>query len=116
MGEIEVYRLSKDIVNRFVPRKTVGVYRLGVKERHGFRVRYFGRSDTNLRKRLLKHADERRFTYFSFEETSTILEAFRQECREWHMMMKTENVIHPDAPKSLPYRCIYCMVLGAQIS
>lgn len=111
-----IYELSKRIVNLVVPKRSVGVYRLGIKRRERFWLYYFGRSDTDLRRRLAQHVKDALFSHFSFETTETIFEAYRRECREWHMgIAQAKNFIHPRVPKGLPYRCVYCMLLGIQI-
>ena len=109
--EIRVYNLKPLIIKQIVPKKSVGSYRLGIFSEEQFDVLYFGRSDTDLRRRLLQHAKEGKFSHFTFEETNGLFDAFRQECRDWHMkILNTKNCIHPFAPKRLPYICPYCLI------
>jgi len=107
-GELDVLNLQKAAIDRNIPTPATGIYYLGTLQDGCLSVQYVGRSDTDLRRRLLQHTSEGKFTFFSFRLTKTILEAFRLECREWHRFCETLNLIHPDAPKSLPYLCPYC--------
>jgi|TARA_Y100000310_G_C20683511_1_gene817540 hypothetical protein len=105
---MELLKLCKPVVDGIVSNGLVGVYCLGEKSPKGFHVGYVGRSDTDLRRRLLQHVQSGKFSYFYFVQTETIFDAFRIECREWHRFFELGNAIHPDAPKNLPYICPYC--------
>ncbi len=105
---MNILNLCKPVVDRSVSKNSVGVYCLGKKTPKGFCVGYVGRSDTNLKRRLLQHVQNGKFSQFYFIPTKTIFDAFRMECREWHRFFELSNVIHPDAPKNLPYICPYC--------
>ena len=109
--EIRVYNLKPLIIKQIVPKKSVGSYRLGIFSEEQFDVLYFGRSDTNLQRRLLQHSKDGKFSHFTFELTDSLLEAYRLECRDWHMKIPfAKNCTHPFAPKRLPYACPYCLV------
>jgi len=107
---MKVYDLKPCVVNKIVPKKSVGSYRLGILKKDKFEVLYFGRSDTDLNRRLLQHSKEAKFTHFTFEVADSLFHAFRQECRDWHMRISnSKNCVHPFAPKRLPYVCPYCL-------
>lgn len=97
-------------VRTVIPSAATGFYRLGVIEDGEFRPRYFGRSDRELRSRLLTHRRERpEMTHFAPMVTSTIRRAFELECREWHLRGESmENEIHPASPRHIAYDCPYC--------
>ena len=102
-------RLTVINVKKYVPRNATGVYFLATKGSNGFIIRYIGRSDLKLRSRLLQHAGAKKYRYFSFQITETILEAYRIECREYHNAVSfLDNKIHPRKPKNLDYKCPYC--------
>lgn len=108
---MEVHKLKPVEIKQLVPKKSVGSYRLGVFSDENLDVRYFGRSDTDLRRRLLQHAKEEKFSHFTFETANMLFDAFRQECRDWHMNISNiKNCVHPFAPKRLPYVCPYCLI------
>lgn len=101
--------LSAAIVRQLIPRKNVGFYRIGTMRGGKFTVRYFGRSDVDLRRRLLSHCHAKTGTHFEFRMTPYIYRAFVLECAEWHLAHPTaKNLNHPDAPRWIDYLCPYC--------
>ena len=105
---MEFELLTSKNVRALVPKNATGVYFLANKENGKFVLKYVGRSDTKLRNRLLQHAKEGKYSYFSFVLTRTIFDAFRIECREYHNAVNLDNKIHPRKPKNLDYKCPYC--------
>ena len=75
-------------------------------------VRYVGRSDKCLLKRLRQHIGYGKYEFFSYQYSPTyplVRTAFDIECREFHLFKdQLDNKIHPDAPRHLPYKCKYC--------
>ena len=50
----------------------------------------------DIRSRILKHSSKKDFTHFTFEETGDLEEAFRRECRDYHLEIPTvSNERHP---------------------
>ena len=102
---------SETIANQLAS-KQIGNYWLGHFSADGsFIVRYIGRSDTCLKRRLLEHAKKGKYEAFIFRKTEQIKESFDIECREWHLLKnigQLDNLIHPDSPTRLPYKCKYC--------
>ena len=96
-----------EIVSDAVPKGTVGVYRLWNKNNNNFVIKYFGRS-VDIRSRILKHSSKKDFTHFTFEETGDLEEAFRRECRDYHLEIPTvSNERHPGSTSS-ESQCTYC--------
>jgi hypothetical protein len=102
--------LNSRKIESHVPSGTVGFYRLGCKPDGEFAISYFGRSDTDLKRRLDEHVDSRNETHFTARVTDNIHTAFKLECREWHAPVETSNLRHPDAPDGIAYTCPYCHI------
>ncbi len=103
-------RLRPDVVDKAVPHGLIGTYLLGTKTKNGtFVPQYVGRSDVDLRRRLLQHAEAGGFEWFALMPAETIFEAYQVECRGWHLFTRLANAIHPGAPRNLPYKCPYCI-------
>jgi len=107
MNEV-IYKLTEAVVKTLFGKNIIGMYVLGDYEEDYFKVGYVGRSDTDIRKRLLQHSKNNEYDYFFAIPTDTIFEAYKLECREWHRFFDINNSIHPDAPNNLPYKCPYC--------
>ncbi len=98
---------QREIVNLVVPHRP-GVYVLYRGERPGMSA-YVGRSDTDLRSRILASAaNHRGVRWFSFEVASSPLEAYDLECRYYHALQPTNNLVHPDAPAGTDIACPVC--------
>jgi len=102
-------KLDKEVVLRLVSEKEIGAYCLGTFITGSHEVKYVGRSDNNLRNRLLNHAREGKYVYFAFWTTKTIIEAYYKECELFHNHNSAVNKMHPDAPRNLPYFCPFCL-------
>ena len=107
---METHALERRSIERLIEAKTIGNYWLGEYTDDGqYFVRYIGRSDKCLRKRLTDHVSVGKYVIFSFSVAHSIREGFDIECREYHLLKdQLDNIIHPDAPRHLPYRCQYC--------
>lgn len=102
-------KLTPNGVRQVVPSDVTGFYRLGFIRNGKFRTLYFGRSDSDLQQRLLTHAGKGWYDHFTFEVTNTIGEAYRLECRDWHLHGdRLRNHIHPARPDGTKKRCPYC--------
>ena len=95
-----------EIAGDAIPKGTVGVYRLWNKVKGQYVLRYFGRS-ANIRSRIMRHSVNDDCSHFTFEETDDLEEAFRRECRDYHLEIPTTlNERHPgsaDSGKTCPY-------------
>ena len=113
---MDIHILESDTIAQNVARKLIGNYWLGDFSSDGsLYVRYIGRSDTCLRRRLKEHSGKAKYEAFVFRESEQIKEAFDIECREWHMLNslgQLDNQIHPDSPSKLPYKCAYCKTIN----
>lgn len=106
------YRLTPDAIRLIIPEGCIGVYALGDIEGGQFTIKYVGRSDHSLRRRLLTHNLLYRFSYFIFMTVSSMQECFELESRWWHdcklAHLPIQNRIHPDAPSGKKIQCPYC--------
>ena len=96
------YTFDLYTINHKVTKKSAGNYALGHTGKDGkFYVNYVGRSDTNLHNRLVSQLTEHPHPEFKFSYTSSVLEAYEKECRNYHDFggcNSLENDIHPDKP------------------
>lgn len=106
------YRFTPDVIRQVIPEECIGVYALGDVEDGVFTVKYVGRSDHSLRRRLLTHNLLYEFSYFIFMKVPTVQKGFELESRWWHdcklARLPIVNRIHPDAPSGEKVRCPYC--------
>jgi hypothetical protein len=90
----------------FVPRGSIGNYLLYDVAN---RIRYVGRSDTDLQSRLLGHVNEdTTYMYFQCWDADSPKEAYYKECEQYHRYLDTGlllNQNHPDRPENMPYLC-----------
>ena len=84
---------------------TVGVYYLGHIKDGKFILRYVGRDDVDIQRRLREHITaieankEPRYTYFAYLACSTTSQAYRLECKAFHLRRsEITNEIHPARP------------------
>jgi len=71
-------------------------------------IRYVGRSDTDLQKRLLDHVNERPYKSFKFSYATSPKEAYYKECEQYHEHNKFGRLMnknHPDRPENMPHLC-----------
>lgn len=75
-------------------------------------IRYVGRSDTDLQKRLLDHVNEPHYKSFKFSYADSPEEAYYKECKQYHEYEKSgklRNEKHPDCPDGMGHlRCPVC--------
>lgn len=99
-------------VRNTVPERVPGVYILGeFNMRKGFAPVYVGRSDFDVRSRLIAHCSGAGFRYFVVRTCARALEAFQRECFYWHALRGSDrllNVYHPDSPSGFGLACPYC--------
>ncbi len=103
------HSLTPEGVREEVSDGTPGFYRLGVLVNGDFHTAYFGRSDTCLQRRLCQWAQLGWYPHFVATVTETVEEAYRLECRDWHLHGDdTVNQRHPAAPDGTTHHCEYC--------
>ena len=108
-----MFELNLDTINRLIKDNVVGNYALGYKSINGsFIVHYVGRSDTDLKQRLIQHLDDKkRYPFFKYRIASSIKEAYLRECKNYHDFggeNYLENEIHPAKPEGTKEVCPYC--------
>lgn len=92
----------------------IGNYALGYENDNGsFLVKYVGRSDTDLRRRLIEHYNNREtYEFFKFKYAKSVEDTFIEECRNYHDFGESkslDNERHPDRPDGKKYlTCPYC--------
>ncbi|MGW7314629.1 GIY-YIG nuclease family protein [Streptomyces sp. NPDC054865] len=71
--------------------------------------RYVGRSDTDIRRRLLRHCTDQRGAYFTYDVHNNAVSAFDMECALFHALSpQLTNRIHPDRPDFHETACVFC--------
>lgn len=94
-----------------------GVYVLGWEASGGSQWLYVGRSDNNLRSRLMQHLPAKETSIrlqisspdrFWFRYTETPEEAFHIECQLYHAHHYLGNLTHPDRGPDLTWQCLVC--------
>lgn len=99
------YRLLPWLVRALIPPRRVGTYVLS----NGGGPTYVGRSDNDLRERLLNHAATQKARYFTYQVYPTPEKAFIAECAAYHALKgSVTNLIHPAVPSGNKVRCPFC--------
>ncbi|MFQ5910859.1 MAG: hypothetical protein ACE5IJ_09105 [Thermoplasmata archaeon] len=102
------YSLGERAVGDHTWSEHPGVYKL-MMTRYG-PVRYVGRSDSDVRARLLQHVREGDYNYFWVVHESDPVAAFLRECRLWHRHRGTidNDKVHPARPAGCREGCPTC--------
>ena len=91
-------------IDNYIINSSCGVYILS---KDGKKPYYVGRSDNDLRVRILQSAKERECDYFLAWETSSAMQAYKLECEYYHKYEEIIiNAIHPDVPDGTYWRCL----------
>jgi hypothetical protein len=86
-----------------IAKSPYGVYILS---KTGKKPHYVGRSDNDLKGRILRSVKEKRCSYFWAQETSSPMQAYKLECKYYHKYEEiVVNEIHPDVPDGTNWRC-----------
>ncbi|MFN6513016.1 MAG: hypothetical protein RMY29_000770 [Nostoc sp. CreGUA01] len=104
------YQLAPDILRSLIPKDKIGVYVLGNIGLSRFYPIYIGRSDICLLTRLLTHNYRDKATHVTWRLTSSIKQAFYQECCLYHTYEEQNflNDVHPASPKGSRLICPVC--------
>jgi hypothetical protein len=106
-------RLRPWLVRALIPPRLIGTYVLYTA--HG-RPIYVGRSDTDVRRRLLRHCTDRHGDYFTYDMHHTTVNAYDVECALFHLLAaEVSNRIHPDRPDFHPTTCAFCRPLQTRL-
>ncbi len=101
-------RLRPWLVRALVPPQRIGTYVLYTATG---RPAYIGRSDTDIRRRLLQHCTGRRGAYFTYDVHHSVTAAYDVECALFHLLAPhLANRMHPDRPDFHPTPCVFCML------
>ncbi len=105
MSSVHSLRLSPWLIRAAIPARLIGTYVL-------YRQRspvYIGRSDTDLRRRLLEHSAHPRGDYFTYDIHPSPSQAFEVECSLFHALRsELSNVLHPHRPHHRAEVCPFC--------
>lgn len=107
------FDLTNESIDRNITKTSAGNYALGYVTDGTFYVRYVGRSDTDVNKRLKDHVGKHKS--FKYSYASSPKAAFEKECNNFHDFgeeKKLENDIHPDRPKNSDWKCPRCKIFG----
>lgn len=109
MTRVRAFRLLPWLIRAVIPHGRIGSYVLFIRAEPA----YVGRSDTDLRRRLLEHAASRRGDFFTYDVHGCPLHAYQSECSLFHNLAgRITNSIHPSAPAFSHVRCDFC---GSQL-
>lgn len=107
------YSLNSESVNKAVSETSPGAYVLGEFKADHFQPRYVGRSDRNVRGRLIDHVSDTDYSFFCFQYCGTVREAFEAECIFFHSFESDlDNKRHPDRPNGKDWSCPCCDHFG----
>lgn len=106
------HELKKEVIETLKD-GLIGNYALGyMSANNSFVVHYVGRSDTDLKQRLLQHLDDTKvYPYFKFSVANTVKEAYLKECKNFHDFggeKYLDNKNHPAKPEGIKEVCPYC--------
>lgn len=104
------YTLNDSYIDKFDSNE-IGNYGLGYSDDTYFYVKYVGRSDDDLNKRLKEHVGE--YKEFMFSYATSKKETFNKECRNYHDFggsKKLDNTNHPARPKGKDWECPKCKI------
>jgi hypothetical protein len=104
---IRPFRFRPAVVRLVVPEGAIGAYLLFRVVEGVCRAVYVGRSDTDLRRRLLQHP-HRALDYFTVQGCGTAAEAYLAECRVFHLLEPELNQAHPAAVAGRKPECPFC--------
>lgn len=107
------YGLSTQNINSALTRTSPGAYALGHLNAAGeFVVKYVGRDDVDVARRLADHARTPKYSCFKANYVSSPKAGFEWECQMYHDFPGLDNVIHPARPTGATWRCPRCQQLG----
>ena len=99
--------LTKEKVDGAIRQKTAGFYVLGsFGDNKVMSVSYVGRSDDDLAAKLKRHAGN--YPAFAYATTASALLAYQGECRLYHALKPSKNVMHPLGKGGAEWACPVC--------
>lgn len=104
-----LFKLSPHVVRMLIPKEIIGSYILYKLEDNKIIPEYIGRSDFDLRNRLIRHALNNKAQYFEYMVLDSREKAFNLECSLFHALSgEISNKIHPDNPNNIRISCPIC--------
>ncbi|MGY5281444.1 GIY-YIG nuclease family protein [Nocardia abscessus] len=101
-------RLRPWLIRTLIPEHHIGTYLL---YNDTADLVYVGRSDTDIRRRLIRHSIDCRGEYFTYDIHNSVTSAFDVECALFHLHAgRLSNRLHPDKPDFYEATCIFCCV------
>ncbi len=111
LGMGEPFPLNEGEVSARVASAMIGNYALGyIGGDGGFFPQYAGRSDHDVKGRLLEWQKDGSYAAFKFSYAATVREAFEKECRNFHDFSNMDNEVHPARPQGMDWECQCCEV------
>jgi hypothetical protein len=112
-----IHKLDAATINRTVTKTSPGAYALTDHDttKGVFVVDYVGRSDVDLKTRLLQHAAKGEYSHFKARYYPSPKAAFDKECDLYHDFGESnalDNAIHPQRPANSGWKCPRCAVFG----
>lgn len=99
--------LTPQNVDAVIRTKTPGFYVLGTMgDNKLMTVTYVGRSDDDLAAKLKRHAGN--YPAFAFATAETAVLAYQGECRLYHALKPSKNVMHPIRRGGAEWACPVC--------
>ena len=115
LGMVGPFSFNKEMIESLLGDNVIGNYALGYLNHstNTFIVLYIGRSDKDLKKRLISHLDDKeQYKDFKFIKQNTIQNAYLCECKNYHDFGGDKGSLvnnnHPAKPETLAIRCPYC--------
>ncbi len=108
-----LYKLTPWLIRMIIPSQLIGTYTLYLNDSLGCRPVYTGRSDTDLRRRLISHPLMGYATHFEYNTYDCPEKAFIVECAQYHLSKGIYlNKIHPAIPNGSLISCPFCKIHG----
>ena len=99
--------LTPENVDAAIRTKTPGFYVLGTMgDNKLMTVSYVGRSDDDLAAKLKRHAGN--YSAFAFGTAESAILAYQGECRLYHVLKPSKNVLHPIRRGRAEWVCPVC--------
>lgn len=104
-----MFRFKKKLIKMLLRPGLIGTYVLYVRDETEFTPIYVGRSDTDLRRRLMRHPLLGIASHFEYDVHRDSENAFTVECANYHAMRQDIiNKIHPAEPSNKMIKCPFC--------
>lgn len=99
--------LTKDKVDDAIGQRTAGFYVLGtLGDNKIMSVSYVGRSDDDLAAKLKRHVGN--YPAFAYATAASALLAYQGECKLYHALKPSRNVLHPTRREAAEWACPVC--------